>query len=138
MQTSKLLPEDIENQLKHLNIDYILYKHDPLHTMADLEEKLKLHHALPIKNLFYEDRKGINCYLIIALKDTVVEKAFWKKLGTSNRKTIMGKSQTLQDVLGVEPGSVTPFGLANDVNHKVKSFIIDHNIMKHDWVSFHP
>ena len=43
----------------------------------------------------------------------------------------------LENILGVEPGSVTPFGLINDKENKV-SFFLDKNILNHIKVNFHP
>ena len=137
MEGKKLTPEDIENQLKSLNIDYVLHKHDAASNMAELAEKTKLQHAPLIKNIFSEDKKG-NCYLISAHNNTVVEKAFWKKLGTSYSNCRMAKKETLESVLGVIPGAVTPFGLANDTENKVKHFVLDENLLNEDWLAFHP
>ena len=39
--------------------------------------------------------------------------------------------------MGLTPGSVSPFGLINDKDHKVK-IVIDKEIWDSDFVSFHP
>jgi prolyl-tRNA synthetase len=137
METSKLSPQDIENQLKQLNIEYILHNHEAAMNIADLQQHTKLNHAPLIKNIFSEDKKG-QCFLISARHDTVIERAFYKKLGTSYSNCRMAKPEVLQAVLGVAPGSVTPFGLANDTEKKVKAFALDENLLKEEWLSFHP
>ncbi len=137
MESAKLTSQDIENQLKNLGIQYILHNHEAAVNMAELQEKAKLTHAPYIKNIFSEDKKG-NCYLISARNDTIVEKAFYKKLGTSYSNCRMAKAETLFAVLGVLPGSVTPFGLGNDTEKKVKHFALDENLLKEEWLSFHP
>jgi Ala-tRNA(Pro) deacylase len=43
----------------------------------------------------------------------------------------------LNDVLGVQPGSVTPFGLLNDEKHSV-TVLIDKTVLKHNSVGIHP
>ena len=43
----------------------------------------------------------------------------------------------LMNLLGVKPGSVTPFGLINDQNNEVK-FFLDKKILHHKKVNFHP
>jgi Ala-tRNA(Pro) deacylase len=41
------------------------------------------------------------------------------------------------ELLGVIPGSVTPFGLINDVNHRIK-VVLDKPMMDHAILNFHP
>jgi Ala-tRNA(Pro) deacylase len=48
-----------------------------------------------------------------------------------------GKAELLQEVLGVEPGSVTPFALINDLEHQV-NVVLDKKMMECDLVSYHP
>ena len=43
----------------------------------------------------------------------------------------------LKDMLGVKPGSVTPFGLINDQNNEIK-FFLDKKILYNKKVNFHP
>ena len=43
----------------------------------------------------------------------------------------------LKNILGVKPGSVTPFGLINDQNNEIK-FFLDKQILYHKKVNFHP
>ncbi len=43
----------------------------------------------------------------------------------------------LKNILGVRPGSVTPFGLINDQNNEIK-FFLDRKILYHNKVNFHP
>ena len=47
------------------------------------------------------------------------------------------KEDKLQNFLGVNAGSVTPFGLLNDLDNVV-SFFLDKNINEADKVNFHP
>ncbi|MFX8945974.1 YbaK/EbsC family protein, partial [Acinetobacter baumannii] len=61
------------------------------------------------KNLFLQDKKG-RLYLVVALADTRVDlKALQKRLGVD--RWSFGKPELLLEVLGVTPGSVTPFAL---------------------------
>ena len=41
------------------------------------------------------------------------------------------------EVLGVEPGSVTPFGLINDRERRV-NVVLDQAMMAHELLNFHP
>jgi len=48
-----------------------------------------------------------------------------------------GRPDLLLEVLGLTPGSVTPFGLINDVARRV-TVVIDADLPKSEWVNFHP
>ena len=61
-------------------------------------------------------------------------KEMGEKLGD---KIKFSNEQNLKDILGLLPGSVSPFGLINDKEKKVK-VVIDKDIWDADFVSFHP
>ena len=43
----------------------------------------------------------------------------------------------MEKYLGLEPGSVSPFGLINDHENHVHLFL-DENLQQASWLSFHP
>ena len=43
----------------------------------------------------------------------------------------------LQEVLGLTPGSVTPFGLINDAQRRV-TVILDEEMLESEWMNVHP
>ncbi|MBR7134776.1 MAG: hypothetical protein IKC85_04400 [Bacteroidaceae bacterium] len=49
----------------------------------------------------------------------------------------MSSPQRMEKYLGLTPGSVSPFGLINDVGNHVHLFI-DKNLQKQESLSFHP
>jgi len=48
-----------------------------------------------------------------------------------------GSAALLYEVLGVRPGSVTPFALANDTAHRV-TVVLDRAMLEHDPLNYHP
>ena len=48
-----------------------------------------------------------------------------------------GRPELLAELLGVLPGSVTPFGAINDVERRVMIFL-DAGLMRHERLNFHP
>jgi len=48
-----------------------------------------------------------------------------------------GNAELLYEVLGVRPGSVTPFALANDSGHRV-TVVLDRAMLGHDPLNYHP
>ena len=74
------------------------------------------------KNLFVRDDKKRNYYLITVMGDKRVNlKEFRKAHGL--RSLSFASADELMDILNLTPGSVTPLGLINDAEHKVKFYI---------------
>ena len=87
------------------------------------------------KNLFLKDDKGA-IYLIVCLEDAKVDlKAAPARIGS--RRLTFGKPDLLMEILGVEPGSVTPFGLINDTGGRA-TVILDKTMMEQEWLNYHP
>jgi Ala-tRNA(Pro) deacylase len=110
-------------------------EHPPVFTV---EEARRVHGDIPgghCKNLFCKDEKGA-LWLIVCLEDARVDlKAAPAKIGS--RRLSFGKPDLLMEVLGVEPGSVTPFGLINDTSARV-NVILDKAMMEMDVLNYHP
>ncbi len=115
-------PDDLFQHLDALGIAHETTQHQPVFTVA---ESQALRGTLPgghSKNLFLKNKKG-DLWLVTAAEDAAVDlKALTKTLGAG--RLSFGKPDLLLEVLGVEPGSVTPFGLINDPNRRV-TFVLD-------------
>ena len=103
-----------------------------------VEEGLEIKAALPgghTKNLFLKDAKG-QLWLISALGETAID---LKRLHTviGSARLSFGNAELMVETLGVTPGSVTAFGLINDVEHRVR-FVLDAGLARADPVNFHP
>jgi len=48
-----------------------------------------------------------------------------------------GKPDLLLEVLGVTPGSVTPFALINDSEHRIQP-LLDKAMLDHELLNYHP
>ena len=111
------------------------FEHEPVFTV---EEAKRVHDKVPgghCKNLFCKDEKGV-LWLIVALEDAVIDlKAAPAKIGS--RRLSFGKPELLMEVLGITPGSVTPFSLINDTHVRV-NVILDDAMMKLDQLNYHP
>ena len=70
-------------------------------------------------------------------------KAYWREDGSKHcknlffRKLTFASPQRMERYLGLEPGSVSPFGLINDAEHHVHLFL-DRHLQTCDSLSFHP
>ena len=88
------------------------------------------------KNLFLKDRKG-RLFLLCAKEDAVVElKRLHETLGAQGRLSF-ASAELLRELLGVEPGAVTPFGAINDAAGRV-TVALDAALMAESRVNFHP
>ncbi|MBI2718597.1 MAG: prolyl-tRNA synthetase associated domain-containing protein [Rhizobiales bacterium] len=126
---------DLFARLASLGIDTTTRDHPPVHTV---EEARALRGAIPgghCKNLFLKDDKGA-IWLIVCLEDARIDlKLAPARIGS--RRLTFGKPDLLLDILGVEPGSVTPFGLINDRMARA-NVILDEPMMREEFLNFHP
>lgn len=128
-------PEDLFRHLDSLGIAHETHWHEPVFTVA---ESQALRGTLPgghSKNLFLKNKKG-DLWLVTAAEDAAVDlKALTKTLEAG--RLSFGKPELLMEVLGVEPGSVTPFGLLNDRERRV-TFVLDQRLAAMEPLHFHP
>lgn len=127
--------EQLFERFKSLRLETRTLDHAPVFTV---EQAKLVHDDMPgghCKNLFCKDEKGA-LWLIVALEDAVINlKAAPSKIGS--KRLTFGKPELLMEVLGVEPGSVTPFGLINDTQNRV-NVILDEAMMTKNPLNYHP
>jgi Ala-tRNA(Pro) deacylase len=87
------------------------------------------------KNLFLKDSRG-QLWLVSAEQSTRIDlKRLPAVIGSG--KLSFGSAARLEEALGVTPGSVTAFALANDAAHAVR-FVLDASLDEAEQVNFHP
>ena len=87
------------------------------------------------KSLFLKDKKG-GFWLAVLLEERRIDlKKLASRLGAP--RFSFGGAADLYEVLGVRPGSVTPFALVNDVEHLVTP-VLDAAMLDHDPLNYHP
>ncbi len=88
------------------------------------------------KNLFFRNHKGNRHYLVVFHCDqTLAIRDLEQHL--KQGKLSFASPERMQRYLGLQPGSVSPFGLINDTDHHVYLFL-DENLRKAGKLSFHP
>ena len=88
------------------------------------------------KNLFLRDKKGAP-YLVVAAEDAQIDlRALHRLLGASGRFSF-GAPELMRELLGIEPGSVTPFAVINDTSQRVM-VVLDAAMMANEVLNFHP
>jgi Ala-tRNA(Pro) deacylase len=87
------------------------------------------------KNLFLKDAKG-RLWLVSALDETTIDlKALPAAIGAA--RLSFGPAELMTQTLGVAPGSVTAFGLINDIDRRV-TLVLDAALIAREFVNFHP
>ena len=122
-------------RLAELGIATETVEHPAVFTVSEssgLERRLAGGHT---KNLFLKDKKG-RMFLVVALGHAKIDlKALHKALGCD--RLSFGRPDLLMQVLGVAPGSVTPFALINDRDRRV-TVILDADMMRYERLNYHP
>jgi len=125
----------LEARLAALGIATTTVEHEPMFTV---EQSAKLRTRLPgahTKSLFLTDTDG-RLVLVVAKDETRVDlKALAKRLSAG--RFSFGKPAQLEAVLGVRPGSVTPFALINASAVGV-TVVIDQALLDFAEVNCHP
>ena len=123
------------DRLAELGIATTTVEHPPVRTVAEsstIELNLPGAHT---KNLFLKDEGG-TLLLVVAKSSTKVDlKGLARKLGIG--RLSFGKPELMIEVLGVTPGSVNAFAIANDTRRRV-SVVLDNELAAHDSVNCHP
>ncbi len=131
-----ITPKQLFATLDALGIVHLTVKHPPLFTV---EQSRNLRGQIPgghTKNLFLRDKKYA-IYLVVALEDANIDlKGLHRRLGATGRFSF-GSADLLREVLGVEPGAVTPFGAINDTQDRV-TVVLDAAMMEHETLNYHP
>jgi Ala-tRNA(Pro) deacylase len=129
-------PDDLFAYLDSLGIAHQTVTHPAVFTV---EEGRELRGTIPgghTKNLFLRDKKGVP-FLVVAGEEAAIElRALHRLLGATGRFSF-GSAELMRELLGVEPGSVTPFAVINDTGRRV-TVVLDAAMMAHRVLNFHP
>jgi Ala-tRNA(Pro) deacylase len=126
---------DIKEYLNIHNIKFKLFKHLPVYTCKEVKKYSSELKGIHLKNLFMKSKKSEDYFLVIIPEYKRLEIKYLEKI--LNNKLTFSKEKELESVLGLSSGAVSPFGLINDKN-LVTSLIIYKEVLKSEFVSFHP
>ncbi len=129
--------DELMSFFEELGIKVTTVDHEPVFTVAESGD---LHDRIPgghTKNLFVKDKKG-RLFLITTLHDAEIDLKKVHQIVGAQGRVSFGNADLLMEVLGVEPGSVTPFSLINDRDEQRVTAVFDAAMMKHDILNYHP
>jgi Ala-tRNA(Pro) deacylase len=126
---------DLLARLDALGIAYRVHRHPAVFTVAEAQA---LRGALPgghCKSLFLKDRRdGLWLAVMLEHRRTDLNRLA-ERLGAP--RFSFGSAALLGEVLGVTPGSVTPFAVINDRGGRVR-LVLDAEMLEHDPLNYHP
>ena len=127
--------DELFARLDGLGIATTTHRHPPVFTV---EEARRHTGHLPgghCKSLFLKDKKG-GLWLLVCGDDRRLDlNRLGKALGMP--RLSFGRAELLREVLGVEPGAVTPFALINDAERRVRP-LLDRAMLERDPLHYHP
>ena len=132
--------------LNEHDIPFTVYHHPEGKTIEEAKRWWKDDGSVHCKNLFFRNHKGNKHYLVCfhcdhdldihdlehRLKASLIAKG-----QPSCGKLSFASPERMMRYLGLEPGSVSPFGLINDAEHHVHLFL-DEQLQNAPALSFHP
>ena len=122
--------------LEKLNISYEKYEHKPVFTVDEVNELGMDIPGQHCKNLFLRNKKGDTQYLVIVDDAKKVDiKALSVQIEST--KLSFASPERLFQYLGLKPGSVSAFGLLNDIEHYVQ-VVLDKDMANSQQIGFHP
>ena len=145
----EIVSERQEKVLAYLTehqIPFTCYNHPEGKTIEEATRRRKDAGSVHCKNIFMRNHKGTQHYLIcfdcehdLAIHDLEQRlKASLLAAGkNSPGKLSFASPERMMRYLGLEPGSVSPFGLINDEERHVILFL-DKNLLQAESLSFHP
>ena len=129
--------KQIYEYIKNKRIWYEITEHKAVYSMSEISEVEIPYPESDAKNLFVRDDKKENYYLITVRGNKRVNlKEFRKENNT--RPLSFASEKELKEIRQILPGSVSPLGILNDTENKVKVFIDKEFVEKTYIIGIHP
>jgi len=122
--------------LKELNITFDYYEHPAAPTIEEAMKNWRYIDSTHCKNIFFRNHKGNRHYLVILEHHALLDIHDLEKR-LKQGKLSFASPERMKKYLGLQPGSVSIFGLIHDESDHVYVFL-DENLQKAKKLSFHP
>ena len=128
--------EKVYETLKGLGIGFEYFEHPEAPTVELAMQYCQNLDSTHCKNLFFRNHKGDRHYLVsFDCEQSLAIHDLEHRLRQG--KLSFASEQRMARWLGLQPGSVSPFGLINDPTHHVHLFL-DRQLLAWPALSFHP
>lgn len=129
--------QEVYDFIKSKNIWHEITEHEAVFNMDELSKIEVPYNDCDAKNLFVRDDKRENYYLITVKGNKRVDlKEFRKRYDV--RPLSFASAEDLMKYLNLIPGSVSPLGLLNDKERKVKFYLDDSFFKDNKIIGIHP
>jgi Ala-tRNA(Pro) deacylase len=130
-----LTKDDLLSLLSRSGIAFESADHAPVFTVEEARALRGEIAGTHVKNLFLKDKKD-QLWLVVCEETAEVNlKTLPDRIGAA--RLSFGKAELLRDVLGIEPGSVTPLAAVNDAGKRVR-VVLDREVAEAARVCCHP
>ena len=126
----------VEEYLYSNNISFTKYEHEPVYTCEEAENVCRNISGFSCKNLFLTNTKADIFILVIVPAN---EKTDLKKIAgiVGEKRVTFAREEKLYELMQLNPGAVSIFGLINDKENKIE-LMIDKRVYNAEKVKFHP
>ncbi len=114
--------KEVYQYLTDCGIRYEVTEHQAVFNMAELDAVELPYPEADAKNLFVRDDKKRNYYLITVKGDKKVNLKEFRRVN-GLRPLTFASAEDLMAMMGLSPGAVTPLGLLNDSENRVKFYL---------------
>ena len=130
-----LTPNELIKLLNSRGYDYDFHEHSALFTVEDSNKHRGEIKGLHSKNLFLKNKKN-KFYLFSCEEFSEINlKTISKSLNLGN--VSFAKKEYLLELLGITPGSVSPFALLNNRENNIDLYLED-KMCESEYINFHP
>ena len=129
------IPSALMAEFVALGIDVPCHEHPPLRTVEDAHRYWDALSGAQVKNLFLKDAGG-QLWLVVVPGDPRMDTRAMAAL-IGSRRISFGSAALLREVLGVEPGAVTPLAVINDATGRVRT-VLHAGLTQEELLLVHP
>ena len=129
--------QEVYDFLKSKNIEFEITDHPAVFNMEEMAKIELPYPEADAKNLFVRDDKKDNYYLITVKGNKRIDLKNFRKENETRPLSFASESDLLR-FTGLTPGSVTPLGILNDKERKIKFFIDEDLLGGIGLVGVHP
>lgn len=126
----------VYDKLEALGIDFEVVEHPPALTTEEADRFIEGMAGVRTKSLFLTNKKKTQFYLVIMDDQKPLDMERFRDLVGANRIRLASEA-SLQDKMGLPAGTVSPFGLLNNLDKDILLYF-DEGIMSEPIMTFHP
>lgn len=132
-----MTPQDIYSLLDQSQIKYEVIHHPAVLTTDEADHYVKGYSFARTKNLFLRTHNRKNYFLYVLLENNRFNEKNFRQLVNTSRLSFASPEELTQ-ILGIEPGMVSPLNLLNDQQHQVQLVISRQVLLDNKLIGVHP